>query len=218
MFERDFSFFSEVANQRCLREDYSCMPVLQIDSPTTKLCCAEGKFLQVKVSLIDIEFNECVYQNGLHSSLKTSRTQSDSQQQTNADTLRLIPSALLDMLQSRCVLVTDVFKFDYRCHSPVTSRFKHSRLRLVHVCRWKKETKGPFYLNLRVMITAEPRTHEAVTPRKLIIGCSDKVIRWLSNTLWQGSMITAFAELKKHQGGVQWNTDSKVEYSCRENI
>lgn len=73
------------------------------------------------MTLIDIEFNECVYQDGFHSSLKTSRTPSASQQQANGDALRLMPSALLDILYSRCVLVTGVFKSDYRYHSLETS-------------------------------------------------------------------------------------------------
>lgn len=104
---------------------YVCPPDRFSDNKAT--AGSKGNILQVKVKLIDIEFNGCVYRNGLHFALRTSSTLSASQEQTNMDALRLKPSALSDVLCSRC-------GDQYR-----TPGF-------VHVCR-NNIKKIPFYLN-----------------------------------------------------------------------
>lgn len=77
---------------------YVCPPDRFSDNKATAV--SKGNILQVKVKLIGIEFNGCVYRNGLHFALRASSTLSASQEQTNMDALRLKPFALSDVLCS----------------------------------------------------------------------------------------------------------------------
>ena len=77
-----------------------CQSSKQICRPHSHSYVKEN-ILQVKVTLIDIEFHGCVYHNGFHSSLKTSRTPSASQQQTNVNVLGHTICHLCDILDTR---------------------------------------------------------------------------------------------------------------------
>lgn len=82
--------------------------------PPAVYSCVVGNILRVKVTLIDIEFNGCVYRNGAAFIPLNVKDLSASPQQTHVDAPALTPAALLRLLRQRCYCL---FTFNCKCTS-----------------------------------------------------------------------------------------------------
>lgn len=82
--------------------------------PPAVYSCVAGNILLVKVTLIDIEFNGCVYRNGAAFIPLNVKDLSASPQQTRVDAPALTTSALFRLLSQHCYCL---FTFNYKCPS-----------------------------------------------------------------------------------------------------